>query len=175
MHMTMRALVSALLWLSVPVAAQIPRQSPEYAIQMGGGKQVLLSQYRGKPVALMFILTSCGHCQMVTQALTKIQAEFAPRGFQVLSAAIEDGAERNVAGFVNQFKPNFPVGYTPRNSVLEYLQMSLMKPMMMPQLVFIDPKGVIKAQYGGDDDLFKEPAEKKLRAAIEALVGAKKK
>jgi thiol-disulfide isomerase/thioredoxin len=154
-----------------PAAAQIPRKSPEYAVNMPQG-QILLSGQRGKVVALMFILTTCGHCQKVTQILTGLQKEFGPKGFQTIAAAIEEGAARNVPGFVQQFRPSFPVGYTPRDSATEYLQQSSMTPMMMPQLVFIDRAGTLVAKYPGDDPIFNEGAEKNLRAKIESLLGA---
>ncbi len=155
-----------------PAAAQIPRKSPEYAINMNQGGQILLSTQRGKVVALLFILTTCGHCQKVTQTLTGIQKEFGPRGFQTIAAAIEDGSARNVPGFVQQFKPSFPVGYTPRDSASEYLQQSSIVPMMMPQLVFIDRAGTIVAKHPGDDPIFNDGAEKSLRAKIESLLGS---
>ena len=37
---------------------EIPRKSPEFVIEMGGGKQLLVSQYRGKVLCLVFILTT---------------------------------------------------------------------------------------------------------------------
>jgi hypothetical protein len=39
-------------------AAEIPRKSPEFAIQLSGGKQALVSDYRGKVVCVVFILTT---------------------------------------------------------------------------------------------------------------------
>lgn len=38
--------------------AQIPRKSPEFVISLGGDKQLLVSQYRGKVLCLTFILTT---------------------------------------------------------------------------------------------------------------------
>jgi hypothetical protein len=40
----------------------------------------------------------------------------------------------------------------------------------MPQLVFIDRKGIVRAQYAGDDDFFKEAEETNMRKQIEALL-----
>lgn len=40
------------------LAAPVPRKSPEFAISMPGGGQRLLSQYRGKVVALAFLSTT---------------------------------------------------------------------------------------------------------------------
>ncbi|MCL5744071.1 MAG: TlpA family protein disulfide reductase [Acidobacteria bacterium] len=151
-------------------AVQVPRRSPEFAINMVNGKQLLLSQYHGKAVALLFVLTYCPHCQLTTQMLTKLQYEYGPRGFQVIGSAIEDMAKMAVPDFVKRLQPSFPVGYSDRNSVLEYLQHPAMLRMMMPQLVFIDREGMIRAQYSGDDAYFGPDQEKNLRQSIESLL-----
>lgn len=39
-------------------AAEIPRKAPEFAIQTADGKQLLVSQYRGKVLCLVFIITT---------------------------------------------------------------------------------------------------------------------
>jgi hypothetical protein len=39
-------------------AAEIPRKSPDYAIQLTGGKQTKVSDYQGKVLCLVFILTT---------------------------------------------------------------------------------------------------------------------
>ena len=39
-------------------AAEIPRKAPEAAIQLAGGKQILVSDYRGKVLCLVYILTT---------------------------------------------------------------------------------------------------------------------
>ena len=39
-------------------AAEVPRKSPEFAIILADGKQVLVSSYRGKVLCLAFILTT---------------------------------------------------------------------------------------------------------------------
>ena len=39
-------------------AAETPRKSPEFAIHLTDGKQVLASEYRGKVLCLVFILTT---------------------------------------------------------------------------------------------------------------------
>ena len=77
--------VLALLSVTAPVAEAInvPRPSPELVINLHDGKQVLLSQYRGKVVVVAFILTWCPHCQKTIGYLIKDQNTYGPRGFQV--------------------------------------------------------------------------------------------
>jgi thiol-disulfide isomerase/thioredoxin len=159
-----------LMLLGMAQAANVPRRSPEFAISLAPGKQVLLSQYRGKVVALAFILTYCPHCQKTVGILTKMQNEYGPRGFQVVACAIEDMAAMNVPDFIKRFHPSFPVGYADRNTVLEYLQHSVMFKMLMPQLVFVGRQGTIRAQYSGEEKFFGEDQEANMRGEIESLL-----
>jgi hypothetical protein len=39
-------------------AAEIPRKSPDYVVQLAGGKQTKVSDYQGKVLCLVFILTT---------------------------------------------------------------------------------------------------------------------
>jgi peroxiredoxin len=124
---------------------------------MNNGKPLQLSQYKGKAVVLAFILTTCPHCQKAVACLIKDAAEFAPRGLQVLAAVVEDGAAKNVPGFVQKFKPPFPVGFNDnRFAVLDYLQHPPAVMAKMPMLVFIDKDGIIRAQFEGNDPILEE-------------------
>jgi hypothetical protein len=51
------ALVMALMAASL-FAIEIPRKAPEFVINTGPNKQLLVSQYRGKVLCLVFILTT---------------------------------------------------------------------------------------------------------------------
>jgi thiol-disulfide isomerase/thioredoxin len=74
-----------------------------------GGPSLALSQYKGKVVALAFISTTCPHCQDLTTILNGIAHDYSLRGVQVLKCAFNDDAERTMAGFLDRFKPPFPV------------------------------------------------------------------
>jgi peroxiredoxin len=161
----------ALLLSSVLGGATIPRSTPEFAINTTDGKQILLSQYRGKTVVLAFILTTCPHCQQTIGVMSKLQPEYAGRGVQMLACAIDDAARQNLPGFVTKFHPPFPVGYSPRDSVYEYLQHPGMLILHMPALVFIDRGGTIRAQYTGDAPFFAgDEQEKNFRDQIDKLL-----
>ena len=168
--------IAALTMLSLvaPIAqaAVLPRPAPELAINMGQGKQIKLSQYKGKIVVLAFILTYCSHCQMVIGALTKMQNDYASRGLQVLASATEDMAASALPAFLRQYKPPFPVGYNSNLESVAFLQHSSMLMLYMPGLVFIDKDGMIRAQYEGRDSFLESTsAEKNIRAKIEELLG----
>jgi peroxiredoxin len=170
----------ALLFATAPAlkAINLPRQSPEFAISLSNGQQVLLSQYQGKVVVLAFILTWCPHCQKTIGYLGKDQKAYGPRGFQVLASAIEDVARVNLPAFIKQFNPPFPVGFDNQTVAINFLEHPPMLIPHMPILAFIDRQGVIRAQYEGDDKFFSEDrAEKNLSDKIEELLkqGAQRK
>ena len=152
-------------------AAELPRMAPEYTINRNGAPPLTLSQYKGKPVVLAFILTYCSHCQRTVGFLSKDQNEYGPRGLQVLACAIENGSQLAVPAFLKNFNPPFPVGYNDGASALAFLQHPVVKVPIMPMLAFIDMQGMIRAQYEGDDEkFFGDQHEQNLRAQIEALL-----
>jgi peroxiredoxin len=154
-----------------PAAALLPRPSPDFAINLGQGKQVRISQYKGKTVVIAFILTYCSHCQKTIGALSKIQKDYSARGLQVLASATEDMAAAALPGFLRQFDPPFPVGVNTTEEFVTYMQHPTMLQLYMPGLVFIDKAGLIQAQYEGRDAFLEENSvEKNIRAKVEAML-----
>jgi peroxiredoxin len=168
------AAVSLLLASSLLLSgSQIPRQSPGLQIQVPGGKPISLSQYKGKPVVLAFILTTCSHCQHTTGLLVKLQSEFAARGVQVIECAVNTNADSLIPDFVKSYKTNFPVGFNFDMDYIfgPYLQHPEGKSPSMPILVFIDRKGAIRGEYEGADDFISSPnQEQNIRAEIQKLL-----
>jgi peroxiredoxin len=151
-------------------AAEIPRPAPELVVRQVNGQQLLLSQYRGKVVALEFLYTTCPHCQNCSAVLNRMFKEYQPRGFQVLGVAFNDMATLLVPDYISQLQLTFPVGVGLRDEAVGFLQHPPMELLYVPQLVFIDRKGIVRAQYRGTDDFFKNNEEANMRAQIEALL-----
>lgn len=186
-------LAKSLLFFSLTVlplaAADVPRKSPEFAAQTPAGGQLLLSQYKGKVVVLEFAFTTCPHCQASARLLTQLYKEYGPKGFQPITVAFNDMAGMLVPDFVKQNGVTFPVGFSLRDPVLNYLQLPADARLSVPQMVIIDRKGVIRQQsLAANDDktatevnlrnmietLLKEPAGAPAKKAIPAVSSAKK-
>lgn len=161
------ALIAALLTFGAASADEIPRPSPGFTILMNSGSPIQVAGYKGKTVVVIFLLTTCPHCQKAVRTLSKLQNECGPRGLQVLGCAIDDMASMYVPDFVKKFKPAFPVGFSLRDPVLNFLQHPVMLRLMMPQLVLIDREQIIRGQYAGDHSIFQGDQEANLRALIE--------
>lgn len=127
-------------------AADIPRKAPEFVVQLPQGGQKLLSDYRGKVVCVEFLYTTCPHCQHGSQVLSKFQNEFGAKGFQALGIAFNPMSKMLVPDFVKQFNVNFPVGFAERDQVVSFLQYPIDEALHVPQLVFIDRKGMVRKQ-----------------------------
>ncbi len=124
----------------------VPRQAPEFVITMPGGRQALLSQFKGKVVALEFLFTTCPHCQHEATVISQLNGELGPKGFQPVGVAINTMDLPTVMSFVQQTGANFPIGVSDRNAALDFMGISIMERWVVPQMVLIDRKGVVRYQ-----------------------------
>jgi len=169
------AIICLLFSASVSLwAADVPRPAPAASYKTPTGATISIADYKGKVVALEFLITTCPHCQKCSTLLQKMYNEYGARGFQPLGVATNDMAHMLVPDYVKQFGLSFPVAFAPREKAHEFLQLPLMLIMYVPQLVFIDRHGVIQAQYGGQDKFFLDE-ENNMRKQIEAMLGDAKK
>lgn len=147
------------------------RKAPEVAFTVPGQGQKLLSQYRGKVVALEFIYTTCPHCQAASHIMSRFQNEFGPKGFQALDIAFNDNADLLVGDFAKEQQTQFPVGWTTRDQVLSFLGLSAVERFVVPQVILIDREGMIHYQTPplGDEDSYKEEV---IQKRIEMLLSA---
>ncbi len=178
----MKQLLGSLLVLAISFGCTLSAQStpirkaPELAFHLPGQGEQLLSQYRGKVVALEFILTTCPHCQMASHLMTKLQADYGGRGFQALDLAInglEEGrspaeADILVENFSRTYQTGFPVGWVPSAQMMTFTGFKPTQRSVVPQLILIDRKGMIHYETPplGDEESMKEST---IRKRIEEL------
>src|ERR1039458_4216688 len=126
------------------IGAGVPRPAPEFAVRMMDGTDILLSQQRGKVVCLMFILTTCPHCQKLAGTMSKLQPELGARGLVTLAAATDDMPTLYLPDFIRDFKPAFPVGFAERNLAMQFMQHDPKYIFYSPSVALIDRKGMIR-------------------------------
>jgi peroxiredoxin len=140
------ALVLGFSSLAMAGTPSVPRPAPEFVVTMPGGRQALLSQFKGKVVALEFLFTTCPHCQHEASLISQLNGELGPKGFQPVGVAINTMDIPTVAAFVQQTGANFPVGVSDKNAALDFMGISIMERWVVPQLVLVDRKGVVRYQ-----------------------------
>ena len=145
--------VGALVMLMVVTAAvlvataPVPRKSLEFAIVEPSGKQTSLSSLHGKVVVIEFLLTNCPHCMRVAQMISKLQKELGSGVFQAIGIAFDnDISGRKVTAFAQRFGISYPIGCSTSQAVDGYLGRAAAERLMVPQIVVIDRKGIIRAQ-----------------------------
>ena len=144
----MRRILALILFAALALAIPpLPRKSPEFTIVEPGGKQTLLTSYRGKVVLVGFFATWCQHCQNTAKAFANLQQAFGAEGLRTVGIAINPEADdAKVREFSHLYATNFPMGLSKPDSALSYLGISVMERWVYPQVVLIDRKGMIRAQ-----------------------------
>ena len=167
------ALATASLFAADANESNTVRKAPELAFNVPGQGQKLLSQYRGKVVAIEFIFTTCPHCQAASRVMSKFQQEFGPRGFQAIDIAVNDNADLLVENFAKDFQVNFPVGWVLRDQMISFMGFNSAY-FVVPQLALIDRKGNIRYQTPSkeDENWDKLMKEDTLKQHIEELLSA---
>src|SRR3954469_10565844 len=171
MKLLIRSGLLATILLSLQ-GGPILRKAPELAFTVPGQGQKLLSQYRGKVVALEFIFTTCPHCQAASKVMSRFQREYGPQGFQAIDIAVNDNADLLVENFVKEYQVAFPVGWMSKDQMLSFMGFKDGR-FVVPQMVLIDRKGYIRYQTPPleSEDWDKLMKEDVLKQHIEELLG----
>jgi peroxiredoxin len=159
----MRFLAAAmLLSATLTLQAQAPpvlRHSPDFVVKFPDGNQMQLNSLKGKVVGLLFVHTTCSHCQRTSQVFTKLYQEYKARGFEAVDVAFNTMANLYVRDFVKDYQIGYPVGFAAQDDVLNYLSFSVMERYVVPQIVWIDRQGNIRSQTppnASDDKFYQE-------------------
>lgn len=143
-----------------------PYPAPDFVVNLPYGKEMHLSSLRGKVVVVECLFTTCPHCQHASQVFTQLYKEFGSRGFQPVGVAFneelfaKDTTPASVVNeFVQKFNVGYPIGWTDREKVLNFLGISAFERFVVPQMVWIDRKGMVRAKTtpgGTDTDHYNE-------------------
>jgi peroxiredoxin len=177
--MAMQKLTSLILLLMMAPTPAAPspsilRKSPEFTINEPSGKRVLLSSFKGKVVMIEFFFLRSEKCLNLARTMNKLNAEFGARGFQPIAVAFpapqSDANGPLVSYLADSYKLTYPVGYTDKDSVDQYLNRGPSEILRIPQVIIIDRAGIIRAQSGGYDGNVKLEDEAYLRTLLDGLL-----
>ncbi len=139
----MRTLLAILLCAASLPAADVPRRAPGFALVDMKMKLHDLYDYRGKPVVLEFMQTTCPHCTAFAEVLEKVQQKYGNR-LGIISVANPPDTQTTVGNFIAEHKITYPVLFDVGQVAYSYL----MRPRFdLPQVFLIDARGMIQQHY----------------------------
>lgn len=83
--------------------------APDFSLETLDGKNLRLSDLRGKAVLLNFWATWCGPCKIETPWLVQLQKEYGSQGLQVIGVAMDDSGKDDIEKFAKDMGVNYPV------------------------------------------------------------------
>jgi peroxiredoxin len=81
-------------------------KAPDFALEDLKGNQVMLSEYKGKAVLLVFTATWCPYCRAEIPHLKEIFYKYNPKGLEVIYIDIQENREK-VSSFMAKHKIPF--------------------------------------------------------------------
>jgi thiol-disulfide isomerase/thioredoxin len=139
----MRTILTILLCAISLAGADQGRRAPGFALLDGKMKLHDLYDYRGKPVILEFMLTSCPHCATFAGVLQKVQQKYGDR-ITILSIANPPDNFNTVSAYVERNKVTYPVMLDIGQVAYSYF---LKTSFSQPQVFLIDANGIIYNHY----------------------------
>lgn len=149
------AIVAAMLFAGVRVARKnradapgngqlIGNTAPDFVLPALDGKDLKLSDLRGKAVLLNFWATYCGPCKIEMPWFVELQKEYGPQGFQIVGVAMDDASTEDIAKFSKEMGVNYPILIGKESVGQSYGGVSV-----LPTTFFLDRDGKLIAREFG--------------------------
>lgn len=128
------------------MAQQALRRAPGFALPDGITGQIRdLYDYRGKPVLLEFMSTTCPHCAAFADILAQVQQKYGDRVQLISVVNVPVDNPTTVKQYVTGHRVSYPVLLDMGQMEYSYIQ----KPSVdLPHLYVIDANGYIRNDYG---------------------------
>ena len=83
--------------------------APDFTLESLDGKNMRLSDFRGKAVLLNFWATWCGPCKIEMPWFVELQKEYGAQGLQIVGVAMDDSSKEDISKFAQEMGVNYPV------------------------------------------------------------------
>jgi peroxiredoxin len=132
--------------------------APDFKLKDLSGKDVKLSDQKGKVVLVEFWATWCPPCRTSIPGLERLHKVYGGKGLTILAISVDEGGWDHVREFITEHKATYTV-LQGTDDVSSRYQVR-----MIPAMYLVDKQGIIKKQYLGGG------SEEELEKAIQALL-----
>ncbi len=122
-------------------------RAPEFRLTALDGRQVSLSDYRGKVVMVHFWATWCPPCVEEIPTLERLYRGLLGKDFAILAVSVDEGGAEAVTSFMQRNRLSLPVLLDPRRSVSR-----LYGTFKFPETYLLDRDGVVRYKVIGPSD-----------------------
>ena len=167
------AILTAVLIGTALLPAQMARRAPGFSLPDSKMELHDLADFRGKPVILEFMQTTCPHCEVMAGILERIRQKYGDR-VGILAVANPPDNQSRVGQFIANNKIGYPILFDCGQAAYSYL---LTQSFALPQIFVIDQQGMIRSHYGYAPDTKEIFEGNGLAAEIERMLpgGGRKK
>lgn len=121
----------------------VGKPAPEFALKTFDGKNINLSDYKGKALLINFWASWCKPCKVEAPALEKSYYKFSDKNVEFLAVNVLDDPE-SAEKYLSLFGGSFPHVFDEEKKIhLDYGVEGV------PETFFINPKGIITDKYRG--------------------------
>jgi len=127
--------------------------APNFTLQDLSGKNVALSDLKGKVVLLDFWATWCPPCRASIPGIERLHKTYSSKGLVVLGISLDDGDWDSVKKFAKEAGMTYPVLKSTDEVASKYSVRTI------PLVVLVNKEGVVAKQilgYGSDEELENE-------------------
>lgn len=83
--------------------------APDFSLPSLEGKNIRLSDLRGKAVLLNFWATWCSPCKIEMPWFVELQKEYGPQGLQIVGVAMDEASKEDIAKFAKDMGVNYTI------------------------------------------------------------------
>jgi thiol-disulfide isomerase/thioredoxin len=140
-----------------------PALAPDFTLKTFDGKEITLSQLKGKVVLLDFWATWCGPCRESIPHLIQLYKSYRENGLELVGMNLDKGDGQDVQRFIKSMDIPYPIVAAPEEVVRNYRVTGI------PATFLIDKEGRIRERIAG----FNSTIAQQLTAKVADLTSEK--
>lgn len=127
------------------------RRVPSFALPDGQLRYHDILDYRGKPLLLEVMQTSCPHCQSLAVTLERVRTKYGAQ-VGVLSIVNPPDTQATVSEFIRKYKVDYPLLFDSGQATAALMKVTPQNPRItLPHLFLIDAAGNIQEDWAYEE------------------------